>query len=91
MPKLKTAQEMFGGKGLQIIGISLDSSKRNWKEAIEKHSLNWTHLGNNEGQKQYHIRAIPNFILINGEGIIEAVDLNGDELLEKLQDIYEPM
>lgn len=30
-------------------------------------------------------------ILINGEGIIEAVNLHGDELLERLQDIYEPM
>lgn len=91
MPKLKTAQELYGDKGLQIVGVSLDGNERKWKEAIEKHSLSWTHLGNKEGQRQYHVRAIPKLILINGEGIIEAVDLSSDELLEKLQDIYEPM
>ena len=91
MPKLKTAQELYGDKGLQIVGVSLDGNERKWKEAIEKHSLSWTHLGNKEGQRQYHVRAIPKLILINGEGIIEAVDLRSDDLLEKLQDIYEPM
>lgn len=91
MPKLKTAQELYGDKGLQIIGVSLDGNKRLWKEAIEKHSLSWTHLGNKEAQKLYHIRAIPRLILINGEGIIEGADFRSDDLLERLQDIYEPM
>lgn len=91
MPKLKTAQELYGDKGLQIIGVSLDGNKRLWKEAIEKHSLSWTHLGNKEGQKLYHIRAIPRLILNYGEGIIEDADFRSDGLLERLQDIYEPM
>lgn len=91
MPKLKTAQELYGDKGLQIVGVSLDGNERKWKEAIEKHSLNWTHLGNKEGQKLYHIRAIPRLILINSEGIIEGADFRSDDLLERFQDIYEPM
>lgn len=84
MSKLKTALELYGDKGLQIVGVSLDGSKRLWKESIEKHFLNWTQLGNIEGQKLYHIRAIPRLILINGEGIIEGADFRGDELLERL-------
>ncbi|MDD7508580.1 MAG: TlpA disulfide reductase family protein [Prevotella sp.] len=28
MPKLKTAQELYGDKGLQIVGVSLDGNER---------------------------------------------------------------
>lgn len=96
MPTLKEAKRRFGRNGFEILGVSLDNNETQWKAAIKNGGFNWLHLSglngwNSEGVSLYNIKGIPANFLCNGDGVIVAVDLRGEALLEKLEEIYETM
>jgi peroxiredoxin len=79
-------------KGFEIIGVSFDTKRKNWLEAIKTDSLTWYHVSdlngwNNEVGKMYAVRAIPHTILLDKEGIIIAKNLRGDDLRKKLEEL----
>ena len=41
MPNVKTAYEKYKGRGLQIVGISLDKDKTAWKNALTRLAITW--------------------------------------------------
>lgn len=76
-------------KGLNIIGISLDSEMSKWKAAIANDYITWTQISNlKEWQepiaKQYNIEQIPSTFILDGSGKIVAKDLRGEELKSKV-------
>ena len=79
------------GKGFTVYSISLDrlGQEAKWKKAIKADKLIWdTHvLGNQEVAGQYGVRYIPTSFLIDGDGIIVASNLRGDELKAKLESL----
>lgn len=96
MPALKTAKSKYGKNGFEIVGISLDNNAMSWQSAIKEGALNWVHLSDlkgweSNGVRIYNVRSIPSNFLCNGDGIIVAVDLRGERLLEKLEEVYETM
>ena len=102
LPTLSKAYEKYKPKGFEIISISLDNSKHNWINALDKQNSPWiqTIINNSESfnnylapfesdvAKAYSIQNVPANYLINPEGIIIAVDLRGKALLDKLIEIY---
>ncbi|WP_255578673.1 peroxiredoxin [Chitinophaga sp. sic0106] len=85
--------EKYHPKGLEILGVSLDNSKDAWIKAIKDDGLTWAHVSDlkgwkNEVAKAYNIRAVPSNFLIDKEGKIVAVNLRGDELTQKLEEIF---
>lgn len=78
------------GKGFTIYSVSLDEKKESWKKAIEKDNLSWPyHVSdlkgwNNEAALKYNITGIPYNFLINGEGIIVAINLRSESLSKTL-------
>lgn len=55
---------------LTIVGISLDTSYKRWKEAINQFRMNWIHLSDlkgwkNKGAAIFGVRAIPYYILLD--------------------------
>ena len=44
MPNVKEIYRKYHDKGLEILGVSLDSKKEPWVNAIEKNELNWNHV-----------------------------------------------
>lgn len=79
-------------KGFEIIGVSFDTKRKNWLEAIKQDSLTWYHVSdlngwNNEVGKMYAVRAIPHTILLDKEGTIIAKNLRGAELRAKLEEL----
>lgn len=76
----------INGRGFTIYSVSLDQNEDSWTNAIEKDNLGWdTHVSDlkgwsSEGAGQYKVRAIPTNFLIDGRGVIIAVDLRGSEL-----------
>ncbi|KAA3640131.1 MAG: AhpC/TSA family protein [Bacteroidetes bacterium] len=79
-------------KGFEIIGVSFDTKRDNWLEAIKQDSLTWYHVSdlngwNNEVGKMYAVRAIPHTILLDKEGTIIAKNLRGAELRAKLEEL----
>jgi len=82
----------FHQKGLNIIGVSLDKDADDWKEAIEKDKLSWTHVSNlmhwNEPiAKDYNIGSIPATFVLDATGKIVARDLSGGELRTKIAEL----
>lgn len=84
-PFLVSAYRDFKDKNFTIISISVDHIAANWKEAVIKDSLNWTHLSdlqasNNKVAKLYGVQPIPDNFLIDPTGKIIARGLRGESL-----------
>jgi peroxiredoxin len=84
-PNLVTLYEKFHGKGFEILGVSIDKSKADWKKAIEKDGLSWLQVldpggWNAQSTEVYGVDAIPASFLIDKKGVIRGVNLEGREL-----------
>jgi peroxiredoxin len=77
------------GKGLNIIGVSLDKDAKAWKDAIAKDKLIWNHVSNLKFwdepiASQYKVESIPATFILDASGTIVARDLRGDALRAKV-------
>ena len=93
MPRLREAYNRYAAKGLEIVGISLDSDKRAWMQATEQMGITWPQLSDlkgweNEAAVLYGIHSIPATILFDPEGRIVATGLRGGALWNKLAEIF---
>jgi len=95
-PNVVKTFNKYKDKNFHIIGVSLDrpGQKEKWLKAIHDDQLTWTQVSDlkfwdNEVAKQYGIKAIPQNLLLNPEGIIIAKNLRGEELDEKLSNAIE--
>ena len=93
-PNLVENYKKYSDQGFQIFGVSLDKKEEAWTKAIEADSLTWPQVSdlkgwNSDVSKKYGVMSIPSNVLINKKGKIVAKDLRGEELNEKLAEIYE--
>jgi peroxiredoxin len=91
-PNVVAAYNKYKDKGFTILGVSFDSSKEKWLEAVQKDNLTWHHVSDlkgwgNEVGKMYSITSIPQNLLVDKEGKIVAKNLRGPALEEKLAEI----
>lgn len=92
MPNVVAAYKELHTKGFGIVGVSLDSDAKRWKNAIEDLQMTWNHMSDLkgwscEGAKLYGVRSIPATVLVDQEGTIIARNLRGEQLIEKLRDL----
>jgi len=94
-PNVVIAYNQYKDRNFTILGVSLDSdkSKAAWLKAIEKDQLAWNHVSdlkgwNNEAAQLYSVQSIPQNFLINPEGKIVAKNLRGEDLQQKLKEIF---
>ena len=83
----------YHAKGFEIYGISLDSKREKWLNAIEKDKRTWTEVSTVEGFKtkvsvEYGITSLPTNFLIDASGKIIAVNIHGQELKEKIEELF---
>jgi hypothetical protein len=80
-------------RGFDIFQVSLDLRKEEWTEAIRKDRLNrWKHVSDlkyrdSEVVKRFGLTEIPASYLIDREGRVVAVNLRGEELRKKLEEL----
>jgi peroxiredoxin len=91
-PYLVKSYEKFRNRNFEIIGISLDTQKASWLSAIKQDGLQWIQLCDLKGSKsdvakQYDIRAVPQNILVDPNGVIIAKNLRAHQLEEKLNEV----
>lgn len=91
-PNIVTAWEKYKDKNFAILGVSLDRNKDQWLAAIEKDKLTWTHVSDlkywsSEAAVLYCIRWIPMSYLLDPEGKILAIGLEGEALQNKLEEL----
>ena len=92
MPNVVAAYHKYKDKGLEIIGISLDSKHESWIKAIKELNLPWPQMSDLKGWecagvKAYAMSGIPHTVLLDQEGKIIARGLQGEELSQKLDEL----
>ena len=88
------AYNHFKDKGFTVIGYSIDSSEKAWLGAIEKDGMPWEQLSGISGEKMdvsklYGVTAIPSNFLLDPAGKIIGIDVRGESLEKKLEQILE--
>ena len=91
-PNIVAAWEKYKNKNFAVLGVSLDRNREQWLAAIEKDKLAWTQVSDlkywsSEAAVLYCIRWIPMSFLIDPEGKIVAVGLEGEDLHNKLEEL----
>jgi peroxiredoxin len=91
-PNVVRAFQQFSQKNFTILGVSLDTSKEKWIEAIEKDQLKWNHVSELKGwssaiARNYSVESIPQNFLVDPNGNIVATNLKGDALVQKLSEL----
>ena len=91
-PNIVAAWEKFKDKNFAVLGVSLDRNRDQWLAAIEKDNLAWTQVSDlkywsSDAAVLYCIRWIPMSYLIDPEGKIVAIGLEGEELHKKLEEL----
>jgi peroxiredoxin len=90
---LKKAWEIYGKRPFRILQVSLDSNKDLWLKTIDEDGLVWDHVSDLRRWETlladlYRVEKIPANYLIDPEGRIIGKDLFGNELLDKLEQLF---
>ena len=88
-PNVVAIYNELHAKGLNIIGVSLDSELSKWKAAIAKDKITWAQISNLKEWKEpiarmYNLEQIPTTFILDASGKIVAKDLRGDDLKKKV-------
>jgi len=91
-PHVKDAYAKLKGDKFEIIGVSLDESKKAWLNAIEKDGLPWVNVSDLQGWKNavamtFGISAVPQNFLVDPNGVVIAKNLRGEALYEQLKEL----
>lgn len=89
-PNLIKAYDRFKDRNFAILGVSLDSERKPWLEAIKKDQVFWTQVSELNGYDnslatKYVIRSVPANVLIAPDGKIIAKNIRGKALIETLE------
>ena len=89
-PFLVYLYKKYKSKGLEIYGLSIDEEKDRWLNAVKKDKLTWLQVMDDKGWDapsalRYGVDAIPANVLLDKEGKIIAVNLEGQALEKKLK------
>ena len=82
----------YKAKGFEIFAVSIDDDKNKWKNAIKKDKIDWLQVNDGGGWDaqtavKWNINAIPTSYLVNKDGKLVAMDLEGRELEKALKDL----
>ena len=93
-PNVVAAYNKYKEKNFTILGVSLDSDKAAWLEAVKKDSLAWTHISDlkqwqSAAVPAYQINGIPFNVLLDPSGKIIASSLRAEALDKKLAEVLQ--
>jgi thiol-disulfide isomerase/thioredoxin len=82
--------DKFRKKGFEIYSVSLDDQKEAWMKAIKKDKISWLQVIDNGGWEtptasKWRVSALPTSYLIDKEGRMVAMDLEGKDLEKALK------
>ena len=93
-PNVVSAYNRYKDKNFAILGVSLDTAKNLWVNAIKEDQLNWTHISdlqfwNSKAVAIFKFEGIPYNVLIDPQGKIIAEGLRGSDLDNKLKEVLQ--
>ncbi len=92
-PELVDLLEEYKIKGFDILGVSLDTKRDSWTDAIENDRLNFVHLSDLKGFSSpvaeiYHVGSIPQMFLIDESGVIILITSTASAVADKVEQHY---
>lgn len=94
LPNVVKNYNKYHDKGFEVFSVSLDNDKNAWTGAIKSDGLVWKYHVSDLMQWQspvvplYEFQGIPFTVLIDREGRMIGKDLRGDELSDKLAEVF---
>lgn len=90
-PALRKLYDEYHEKGLEIIGVSLDTDGESWKKAIAKDGLVWLNVSSLKGWdceivRLYNITGVPSLFILDEHNNIMATGLRGEQLKAFLEE-----
>ncbi|MDR0729352.1 MAG: AhpC/TSA family protein [Prevotellaceae bacterium] len=84
-PTLVKLYKKYHPKGLEIVGVSFDGDRESWLKAIAADGLIWPQVSNLQGRQNtvgrlYRIGFIPQNIFVNADGVVLAMQVEGENL-----------
>ena len=91
-PNVVAAYKKYQNKNFTILGISMDTDKNKWLQAIAADGLPWTHVSDLKGWQNavgqmFQVASIPANFLLDPTGKIIATNLRGEDLERKLEEV----
>ena len=85
--------DKYHSRGFEIFGFGIEYKKNRWIRAIREDDRTWTNVStvdgySNEIAQEYSITVIPKNFLVDENGTIIAKDIHGQELEEKLEELF---
>ena len=93
-PNVVNMYNKYNDDGFEVFSVSLDRTRNQWVNAIEKDGLIWpSHVSdlkyfNSEAAMKYKVNAIPFALLLDPEGRVIGKNLRGRTLQAKLASIF---
>lgn len=86
--------DKFKDKGFEIYSVSLDTEKADWLKAVRKDKITWQQVIDRGGWEtptamNWGIYALPTSYLIDRNGRLLAMDLEGKELEKALKELID--
>ena len=94
LPNVVRLYNKYKDKGFDIYSVSLDKDRNAWLQAIQNTGQVWpNHVSDlqgwtSSGGRAYGVSSIPHTVLIDAKGRIIGKKLRGEELANKLQEIF---
>lgn len=90
IPSVIKLYDKYKAQGFEIYGVSIDSKKKDWIKAIAQDKITYPQVNDKAGwysktTEVYGVNAIPNTFLLDKTGKIVAIDLEGDQLENKVK------
>jgi len=84
-PLLKDVYSEYHSLGFEILAVSFDSVREKWLDAIEEDGLPWLQVSdvkhwNSIARDLYHITYVPQYVVVNSDGIILKRKITEEEL-----------
>jgi len=90
IPSVIKLYDKYKAKGFEVFGVSIDNKKKDWIKAIAQDKITYPQVNDKAGwysktTEVYGVNAIPNTFLLDKTGKIVAIDLEGEQLENKVK------
>jgi peroxiredoxin len=94
IPAVIKLYEAYKTKGFEVYGVSIDEKKKSWINAVSQDGINYTQVNDKAGwyakvTEVYGVNEIPSTFLLNKNGEVVAVNLEGKELEDEIKGLLQ--
>jgi len=89
LPQLRELYQIYHGKGLEFLGVNLDTAEAEILPYIRKHKITWSHLHEAGGldsriAESFGIISLPTMFLVDEKGVVISRNISVEDLKKQL-------